>query len=318
MGKRLSSDPKSVSGQSTIAKVRLGGQPKDPRIELRELLPRLLDFTLLNTTRHVAPSTIFCLVLLLCWVISSQFLLLAAEPREQWANESKKGRLHVHSDFKLPDNEQFLSELQSMSEEVRKTLDLPLETKAIHVVIFQSSSEYERYIKNYFPTIPQRRALFIQDRGPGMLFAHWHRDVETDMRHELVHALLNDRDAPLPLWLDEGLAEYFEVTARKRLNQNPHLLEVASQTAKGVVPTLEALESMTELSQLSNGHYRDSWSWVHFLIHRRPQTRQLLIDYVRRHRSHEAQLPLSRTLVQEVPNLREEYLQHFSALAQPK
>lgn len=238
-----------------------------------------------------------------------------AAPTTSWVTQRQVGRFHVFSDFEMSRDEPLLSELGEIEGQVTRLLAIPTEEQPIHVVLFASSREYSRYIKNYFPMVPERRALFIQHRGPGMLFAHWHADVRTDIRHEVVHGLLNDRSSPLPLWLDEGLAEYFEVPESSRMSGNPHLAQVIEGLDRDYVPSLSVLEQLKSIDQLGTNQYRDSWAWVHFLLHRKPQTRQHLVQQLAMHRKQEDALPLSRIVAIELPNWRTEFAEHFCLLA---
>ena len=184
----------------------------------------------------------------------------------------------------------------------------------MHIVLFQTEAEYRRYMRNYFPNLPQRRALYIQDRGPGMLFTHWHQDVATDLRHEVTHALLNQSSHHLPLWLDEGLAEYYEAMPPLRFFGSEYLDEVSERARSGIVPSLKQLEEVANQADFGDKHYRDSWAWVHFMMHRSRDTRKLLIDYIHGARSGAEQLLLSRQLSELVPDLSMEYQQHFAAV----
>jgi hypothetical protein len=247
---------------------------------------------------------------------------MATEPNTgkataQWTTQLQQGRFHIHADFAIAQDEGWLTELAALSANVSKTLQLKDTSHPIHVVLFSNAKEYRRYIKNYFPNVPERRALFIQGRGPGMLFAHWHEDIHTDIRHEVVHGLLNDHSNPLPLWLDEGLAEYFEVEESKLIAGNPHLIDVCKGLESGYVPMLEDLEVITSIEQLGSAQYRDSWAWVHFMLHRNPQTRQHLVKQLAECRGNKPVVPLSRIVAQEVPNWRAEFTTHFRALAAP-
>ncbi len=258
-----------------------------------------------------------------CAVIVGSFVaasgkLQSTEPTTQWASQKQVGRFHIHSDFVLPDSEPLLGELSSISGEVCHMLAIPHDDQPIHVVLFANAKEYSRYIKCYFPTVPDRRALYIQHRGPGMLFAHWHSDVKVDIRHEVVHGLLNSQSGPLPLWLDEGLAEYFEVGEANRMYSNPHLRQVLEGTLRDYVPALEDLERLITLEQLDSNKYQDSWAWVHFLLHRRAETRQLLVQHLTQIRGSSGTIPLSRLVANSVPNWRSEFKEHFKALAAHK
>jgi hypothetical protein len=260
----------------------------------------------------------FVHLLTLLTVTSLAGIATAAEPNTQWVTNYQAGRFRIHCDFKLPPDEPLKDDLAALSKEVGAMLGLPPNDNPIHVVLFSSAKEYGRYIRNYFPSVPERRALFIQHRGPGMLFAHWHPDVRTDIRHEVVHGLLNAQTKPLPLWLDEGLAEYFEVETPERLAMNPHLATTCAELKRNVIPSLEQLESLKSIEEFGSNQYRDSWAWVHFLLHRNPQTRKLLVDYLAQHRQDAAVEPLTRRIAIEVPEWPSDFEAHFTALAASK
>ena len=76
--------------------------------------------------------------------------------------------------------------------------------------------------------------MFVQDRGVEQVFAQWGPDFRIDLHHEGTHALLHASLARVPLWLDEGLAKYFEVPPAQRANGNPYLpiVEAGADTAR--------------------------------------------------------------------------------------
>ncbi len=238
----------------------------------------------------------------------------AVEPHK-WPVELKVGRFEIHSDFDVATQAALSPELTTLSSDIGAILGIADSGQPVHVVLFETGAEYQRYMRNYFPTLPERRALFIQDRGPGMLFAHWHVEIATDLRHEITHALLNDGPHPLPLWLDEGLAEYFEVASPLRFGGSSYVPAVVARSEQGLVPSLKRLEDVQDLKQFSDVYYRDSWSWVHFLIHRSAATRQLLVRYLHDHRSGTEQLPLSRQMQQISLDYSTDYCAHFRSVA---
>jgi hypothetical protein len=237
----------------------------------------------------------------------------AAEPR-QWPVELSVGRFEIHADFELDQRQLLVSELESMRDDLPATLNIVASSHPVHVVLFESPNEYHRYMQNYFPQLPTRRAIFIQDRGPGMLFTHWHADIANDLRHEITHAILNDHAQPLPLWLDEGLAEYFEVPGPQRFDGCEYLPQVIERAEQGFIPSLKRLEEIASLDRFSNANYRDSWSWIHFLIHRSTATRELLSEFINQHRAGMQPLSLARQLSQTIPDANAEYREHFLAL----
>lgn len=234
------------------------------------------------------------------------------EPR-QWPIELQVGRFKIHADFDVSTSADLPLELSDLAADVSSVLGIETSQQPVHVVLFASASEYQRYMRNYFPQLPQRRALFIQDRGPGMLFAHWHADIASDLRHEITHALLNDSSQALPLWLDEGLAKYFEAERNTRFDGHVYLTEVGQRATRGMVPSLQQLEAIDQLSQFHEPQYRDSWAWGHFLIHRSAATRELLKRTLAQYRSGMDSLPLSRQLALLSSDMAGEFLSHFRA-----
>ena len=61
--------------------------------------------------------------------------------------------------------------------------------------------------------MPYRPALFILEGGSPGVYTYRKPDLDIDVRHECTHALLHSALPVVPLWLDEGIAKYFEVPA---------------------------------------------------------------------------------------------------------
>lgn len=232
----------------------------------------------------------------------------------RWPYEVSAGMFRIHADFEITPASDFVGELNKLVTDVGGMLSTPQPTSTMHMVLFERSEEYRRYLDHYFPKLPERRALFIRQRGTAMLFAHRHPDMATDLRHESVHALMNDAQYSLPLWLDEGLAEYFEVPKERRWSGHVHLREIKQSISSGP-PDLSALERLEGVSDMTAEHYRDAWAWVHFLMHRRYTTRQLLVDQIDTRRRARPVLPVSRIVELQIPKWRAEIVEHFTAVA---
>ena len=90
----------------------------------------------------------------------------------------------------------------------------------MQVYLFEDRDAYERFMQSRYPNLPRRRAFFVaQPRGVGggddlLVYTFWGERIRQDLRHELTHALLHSVLKDVPLWLDEGLAEYFELPRR--------------------------------------------------------------------------------------------------------
>jgi hypothetical protein len=119
----------------------------------------------------------------------------------------------------------------------------------------------------------------------------------------------------LPLWLDEGLAEYFEVPKAERLRGGDKLFATVGQVQRGEIPNLSDLQTIKRLEEFNDARYQDSWSWIHYMLHRRGATRSLLVRYLADHRSGADAAPLDRQLAASTRNLHDDFQQHFLSLA---
>lgn len=266
-------------------------------------------------------------LLLLCFLAACN--VLHSEEIAKWRDELRVGRFEIHADFALKSQKQLIIELGQIRADVEDLLKLPESSETIHIVLFATEEEYRRYMGAYFPELPHRRALFLQHRGPGMLFTHWHPGVAADLRHEVTHALINQSGVTMPLWLDEGLAEYFEASREDRFGGNSYLSEVRALSGKGQLQSLTTLQQKVHFAELRNSDYRDSWAWVHFMLHRSAQTRGLLLRYLSEHRALPKQVStekavesqpakvfdLQRALLEEIPDLRKQLREHFAAVS---
>jgi len=85
----------------------------------------------------------------------------------------------------------------------------------------------------------------------------------------------------LPLWLDEGLAEYYEVPRGNQGLNAQHLALLGPLAREGTWrPSLCRLEQLRPTADMSQDDYAEAWAWVHFLLHTRPEYRDLLRRYL--------------------------------------
>jgi hypothetical protein len=131
------------------------------------------------------------------------------------------------------------------------------------------------------------------------------------VRHESTHALLHNALPYVPQWLDEGLAEYFEVPAAQRARKHPHLNELRWPLVFGWRPDLEALEKKRELADMDGGDYRESWAWVHFMLHGPPEARETLLTYLDAIAANDPPGLFSEQLKLRVPDAEHRLVKHF-------
>lgn len=203
--------------------------------------------------------------------------------------EFRKGSLIFHSDADISENHPLFLELASFPEQVCRSLELPVTDRTIHIYLFKDRVNYEHYIQLEFKDIPSRRALFVKRPGTVLqkqdtlqVLCYWGDRIQDDLRHELTHATLHGVLHDIPLWLDEGLAMYFEVGVAA---QGKHVRALTV-----IEPTLQAgnwkhdidrLYALKEVNQMGLADYHEAWAWVHFLMQTTPERRVLILGYLK-------------------------------------
>ena len=187
------------------------------------------------------------------------------------------------SDIELRRDHLVFKDLANLREQVYRDLRLPPSNTEVFVYLFEDRSRYEKFMKEKHPELPMRRAFFVAQamRKGGtedlMVYTYWGVRIQQDLRHELTHALLHSVLKNVPIWLDEGLAEYFEVPTGQN-GVNPKHLEQMRQA--GVRFDLDRLEKLEEVNQMTPPEYRESWAWVHLMLRSTPQAKQALLAYL--------------------------------------
>ena len=218
------------------------------------------------------------------------------------AHSFRVSQFVFYSDFELKKDAPLFRELSQLREQVHKELQLPQSSTLIQVHLFEDKEKYERFMGLKFPELPKRRAFFVaMPRRMGgnedlYVYTYWGDRVQQDLRHELTHALLHASCKDVPLWLDEGLAEYFELPAASQGVNQSHLEYLCRGPMGPSRVDLERLEQMTKVEQMTPAEYRESWAWVHLMLRTTPQSRQTLIAYLNELRTNPRPGPLKPRL----------------------
>ncbi|MCL2744699.1 MAG: DUF1570 domain-containing protein [Planctomycetaceae bacterium] len=235
------------------------------------------------------------------------------------------GWVVVQADFPLTEIQSILTEIELLQRDLTLYMGVPQPKEKIELCLFQDQKSYKKFLSERFPKAPDdRRALYIKlNNMPGTLLIQRTSEFEIDLRHEMTHALIHASIPYVPIWLDEGLAKYFEVPANRRYSDNPYMNVIRWNVRFGAVPSLRRLERLEDISQMDNREYRDSWAWTHFMIHHSPKTHRLLAGYLQLLYSLQAKegaKPIQRNnelpslegyLKDIIENPREEYRNHF-------
>ncbi len=243
------------------------------------------------------------------------------------------GRVVCESNFPLEETSSLQAEIIRLQSDLIGYLGVPEATEKITLCLFRDRNSYVAFICEYFPGAPtDRPALYIKEPGkPGVLMVRRDERMVLNVRHEMVHAYLNAALRNVPIWIDEGLAKYFETPPGERGFSNPFLEKVESDATAFFAspPSLSRLEKLTRVEQMRIREYRESWAWTHFLIHYSPETQRALALYLRSLRpeaqaaisaeeaaSLQKSAPLKRLLERCVPDYKAKYVEHFRGWAE--
>lgn len=248
-----------------------------------------------------------------CVLLLILLLLAGFKPcqAQSWVDTRVAGPFVVRADFPLVGLERLLGELARLQTDLGRSLNLQPPGESVELYLFQDEKTYRAYLRQHFPKIPYRRALFIKDKGPGKVLVHRSPEFAVDIRHECTHALLHSTLPMVPLWLDEGLAEYFERAPEERAYDNPYFESVKWAARFGLVPSLEQLESKGDFSKLRHNDYRNSWAWVHFMLHGPTEARHELIRFLADIQASTPPGTLSQRLAHRLPKTKSQFAKHF-------
>jgi hypothetical protein len=209
----------------------------------------------------------------------------------------RSDQLLVLSDFRISPDHELIDNLKELRQHVYQNLDLPEQKRTVTVYLFDHEQAYRQYLAEMYPGLPHRRAYFFKTSNELAVFSYWGERIQEDLRHEYTHGLLHASLKNVPLWLDEGLAEYFEVAGDQpgELNSN-YPSELTAKIGAGWKPDLKRLEKIDEFADLERLDYQESWAWVHFMLHHNPETREALLGYVQDLRTQNNPYPLSNRL----------------------
>jgi hypothetical protein len=251
----------------------------------------------------------------------------AAEPQAEVLARPGKYQFRIApyvflSDFEIQRDKPLFRELASLRDQVYKELRLPASRAVVEVYLFETKERYEQFMQARYPRLPTRRAFFIaQERTLGgpedlLVYTYWSDLIRQDLRHELTHALLHSVIRDVPLWLDEGLAEYFELPPADRGINSAHLRNLL---AADYQPDLDRLEALVDVNKMNRPEYREAWGWVHLMMNSGPEARAVLIGYLQQLRAgrypNPQDMPRMRPLLAKVfPSPETSLRQHLGRL----
>ena len=225
-----------------------------------------------------------------------------------------------YSDFPLEMSDPLFRELEDLPEQLQHELRLPMSQSIVQIYLFEDQEKYEAYLQARDPKLPMRRAYFFgEQRGSNLpeelIVVTWAgKNLRTDLRHELTHALLHSVLKSVPLWLDEGLAGFFEQPSN---TDGINLAHLDALRRGDFTPNLARLEKFTQVEQMDRAEYQESWAWVHLMLRGQPAGRKVLTDYLQTLRTHGNAGSLLAKLQAACPEPHTMLLDHLAAVQLP-
>ncbi|AWM39638.1 hypothetical protein GobsT_20140 [Gemmata obscuriglobus] len=233
---------------------------------------------------------------------------------------TRAGYYVLYHDFEIDKTDPLFAELDALPDQVFGELKLPPSNGIVQVFLFDTQERYERYMRAKYRNLPPRRAYFIAEPRAGgtdelKIFTWLGDHLSTDLRHELTHALLRGVLKDVPLWLDEGLAGYFELPPNQDGVNAQHLDTLRRGPFQ---PDLARLEKLKDVAEMQKPEYREAWAWVHLMLRSGPGPKKVLHDYLQALRADPAPGPLLPKL-REVMDVPEQALaDHLGTVEAPK
>ena len=240
---------------------------------------------------------------------------IVAKPAEPSKDELRIAPYVFHADFKIDRKHPVFRDLAQLRNQVYRELRLPTSDQQVHVYLFRDKPTYESYLQKKYPWLPSRRAFFIRDEKRNVggepelkVITYWSDRIEQDLRHELTHGLLHSVLLDVPLWLDEGLAEYFELASNKNGLNDAHLKQIDATTP--FQPKMADLEELRQVKDMTPDKYRESWAWVHFALRGNEQARKVLLRYLHELRSNRNPGSLAQRMTKALPDSEQRLIRH--------
>jgi hypothetical protein len=205
-----------------------------------------------------------------------------------------RDQLVIHSDFLLAAHHRMFEDLIAQRADLCRRLALPTSDEPIHVYLFEGGDRFKGFMRLHYPNFPERRAFFVENDTNLAVYAQWGDRMGEDLRHEVTHAYLHAVVPSIPLWLDEGIAEFYEAPRSQQGINRPDLERFMMRIeAEHWLPDLHRLELLAGSQDMTQDDYAEAWAWVYFLTNSEPECLDLLRGYLADLRRNGATRPLS-------------------------
>ncbi len=226
-----------------------------------------------------AAQLVLWTVVLLISTASCSTLSERTQPLVPTRHQVRTGGFILFSNLPLKDDPPAIPCLQALERDLASHLDFRPSAlqDPVEIYVLDDRNSFIHFLKFYYPELPPRRAFFLAQGNQRVVYTYASPRLEEDLRHEATHALLRGAYGDLPLWLDEGLAEYFEADLTRPGALAERLTPITADLKSGWQPDLARLESLVDIREMTPRDYRESWAWVHLLLNGKEPGRSVLL-----------------------------------------
>jgi hypothetical protein len=245
------------------------------------------------------------------------------------AYTARLGPYAFHTDFPLDVSDPLYRELEDLPEQIENELQITTGQSLIQVFLFEDEETYHAFLRAKDPKLPLRSAYFFAEpvrgysSGPDLQVYTWYSPrLKTDLRHELTHALLHGALKAVPIWLDEGLAGFFEQPTANN-GVNPLHLDALRSPESSTRPSsfladLARLEKLKEVGQMGRAEYQEAWAWVHYMLRGEAVARKVFLEHLKSLRNNPNAGTLSTKLEPEVGEPNSAMMRHLQRIELPR
>jgi len=215
--------------------------------------------------------------------------------------------------------EQILAELKQLPLRLSEVYGSPAIVRAVNVLIFSNRQQYFSHLEKTLPQAPRRNSLFIVRSGRPTILAVQGETLLQDLTHEAVHSLnhLTFRNTPMPLWMDEGLAEWVEDSVDQQSRVHGKALRQLLGGQRMLLPepiSLAALEKIKSTTRADAVDYAASWAWCRFLLSEKFGCRGVWNRYLQDIRGGQQAGRLHHRLALTVPDYKQRFLRFLTSI----
>ena len=229
----------------------------------------------------------------------------------------EKDWLYFHYGHEPKSLSDVLSRLRTLPDRLSDFCRYKLTVSPVHVIIFPDREAYLRHLEKTLPKAPRRTSLFVVRGGKPTILAADGPSLQRDLLHEAVHAInfATFGSGQFPLWLDEGMAEWFEADESEQAKTHGDLINTImgdQRTALAEPLKLTSIERIKTSTKADALSYAASWAWCRFLGDRSTPCHRIWVRYLADIQSGTPAGNLSHRLALAVPNYEVLFLRSLS------